>query len=81
MLLAARPLHDALAGPMEAPLAAVYYLLPHFELLDAREMVSGSRESVPVGVFIATFAYALCASAALLKLAEWRFQQQPLPSE
>ncbi|MBG86269.1 MAG: hypothetical protein CMO80_05140 [Verrucomicrobiales bacterium] len=85
MLLASRPLHDALDAfsgtPFESPLASIYFLLPHFELLDAREIVSGNREIAPVGILIASIAYALCASAALLKLAEWRFNQQLPPSE
>lgn len=85
MLLAARPLHDAVGGlsgsVLEAPLAVIYYLLPHFELLDARDIVTGGRGAAPLGIFIASTVYALCASACLLKLAEWRFNQQPLPSE
>ena len=85
MLLAARPLHDglgALSGsPIETPLAVIYYLIPHFELLDARDVVTGSRAVLPTGIVIASIAHALCASASLLKLAEWRFTRQPLPSE
>lgn len=84
MLLAARPLHDglgALAGsPVEALLAAIYYLIPHFELLDARDVVTGGRPAATAGIVVASIAYALCASASLLKLAEWRFDHQPLPS-
>ncbi len=85
MLLAARPLHDglgALAGsPIEAPLAVIYYLLPHFELLDARDVATGGRPPASAAITFASMAYALCASTALLKLGEWRFDQQPLQSE
>jgi hypothetical protein len=85
MLLAARPLHDSLGNlsgsPLQLPLAAIYFLMPHFELLDAREIASGSRDAASGGIVIASIAYALCASASLIKLAEWCFDRQPLPSE
>lgn len=85
MLLAARPLHDgitALAGSsIESPLTVIFYLLPHFELLDARELVTGGRAAASPGIFLATLAYAACACAWVLKLAEWQFNRQPLPAE
>ena len=85
MLLAARPLHQgvgAFSGSLlETPLAGIYYLLPHFELLDARDLVTGNGAMMPLGIVVASIAYALSASASLLKLAEWRFNLQPLSSD
>ena len=85
MLLAARQLHDLL-GMVNAPglgalVAAAFYLLPHFELLDARAIVAGGGAVLPAGVFLASIAYALCASASVLKLGEWRLHRQSLQSE
>jgi hypothetical protein len=85
MLLAARPLHDLIGSVNDSGLgtlmAAAYYLLPHFELLDARTIVAGGGGALPFGVFAASIAYALCASASMLKLGEWHLQRQSLQSE
>lgn len=85
MLLGARPLHDAVCALSSSipggPLEALYYLLPHFELLDARALAVGSRPAAPAGAVLATVAYAMCACAALLKVAEWRLNLHPLLSE
>lgn len=67
------------ASPLsQAPLKALYFLLPHLDLFDLSQKTAYNYPPVPTWALVATLLYALAYVAVFLGLGELRFRKMAL---
>ena len=81
ILLVARHLNTValqMSEPGQTLVYGVYFLLPHLELFDVRELVVHDWGAVPWAKFLVAALYSACYSALLVTGAWWRFRRMAL---
>jgi ABC-type transport system involved in multi-copper enzyme maturation permease subunit len=81
MLLLGRHLNKvalSLAEPLQSLLYAIYFVLPHLELFDIRELIIHDAPLIPWGMVALATAYAVAYGGFFLGLAWLAFRRRPL---
>ena len=81
ILLIGRHLHTIALQqpePQQTFLQAVYFVIPHLELFDVRDLVIHNWPAIPAGIVALALLYAAFYTAFFLSLAAWRFRKLSL---
>lgn len=81
ILFVGRHLHKIalnLPEPQQSLLTVVYYLLPHLELFDVRDLIIHNWPLIPWRICAEACLYGVAYMASFLALACWQFQRKPV---
>ena len=81
MLLHGRHLNRVALGlsePLQTLLYGLYFVLPHLELFDVRDLIIHNWELIPWGMIALATLYAIAYTAAFLVTAWLVFRRRPL---
>lgn len=81
ILMIGRHLHKLalrMPEPQQTVLTVLYYLIPHLELFDVRDLIIHNWPLIPWGVFGLAVLYAAAYAAFFLSLACWVFRRKSL---